>query len=350
MWKFTVRILVFSERLAPPPDEGIKKLALSLAAALRGLGHDVLTLTSGGADWPELGVANVRADRLLRSRALAERGVAFGPDWVLYVPTASLTLASGLRARMLKRHARGAPVILIATQGRRHNAGVRLAARFSGPDLCVVQSRHTAAQAQALGWRTAVLPPGVDLNAFQPVSPAEKRRLRRTYDLPEEATVVLHVGHLNRQRGVASLKSLAGLALPVLAASTTTTQDAVLAAELRAADVRLITRYVAQVSELYQAADVYLFTVPPNPNEPSSIDWPLSVLEAAASDLPILATRFGALPEVWSDRDGVVFYDDEAGLRAGLLRLRQHPAHTRPLAEPFSWENMARRILAEIPR
>ena len=27
-----MRLLVFSERLAPPPDEGIKKLALSLAA------------------------------------------------------------------------------------------------------------------------------------------------------------------------------------------------------------------------------------------------------------------------------------------------------------------------------
>jgi len=345
-----VRILVFSERLAPPPDEGIKKLALSLAAALRGLGHEVLTLTAGGTDWPELAVTNVRADRLLRSRVLVERCAAFGPEVVLYVPTASLTLASGLRARMLKRHARGAAVALIATQGRRHNSGVRLAARFIGPDLCVVQSRHTEAQALALGWRTAMLPPGVDLDAFLPVPPAEKRRLRRAYDLPEDATVVLHVGHLNRQRGVASLKSVAGPALPVLVASTTTAQDDVLADELRAAGVRLITRYVARVSELYQAADVYLFPVPPNPNAPSSIDWPLSVLEAAACDLPILATRFGALPEAWSDRDGVAFYDDEANLRAGLLRLCERPAPTRLLAESFSWENMARRILAEIPR
>jgi len=350
MWKSTVRILVFSERLAPPPDEGIKKLALSLAAALRGLGHDVLTVTTGGADWPEMAVMNFQADRLLRSAALAERSAAFGPDVVLYVPTASLTLASGLRARMLKRHARGAAVALIATQGRRHTPGVRLAARLIGPDLCVVQSRHTEAQARSLGWRTVLLPPGVDLVAFQPVPLEEKRRLRRAHDLPEEAMIVLHVGHLNRQRGVAGLKALAGLALPVLTASTTTAQDVVLAAELRAAGVHLITHYVSQVSELYQAADAYLFPVPPNPDAPSSIDWPLSVLEAAACDLPILATRFGALPEVWSDRAGVAFYDDEASLRAGLVHLREHPAHTRPLAEPFSWENMARRILAEIPR
>ena len=295
-------------------------------------------------------MANIQADRLLRSAALAEHGAAFGPDVVLYVPTASLTLASGLRARMLKRHARGAAVALIATQGRRHNLGVRLAARLIGPDLCVVQSRHTEAQARSLGWRTVLLPPGVDLDAFHPVPLEERRRLRRAYDLPEDATVVLHVGHLNRQRGVASLKNLAGLALPVLVASTTTAQDAGLADELRSAGVRLHTQYVPQVSAFYQAADIYLFPVPPNPNAPSSIDWPLSALEAAACDLPILATRFGALPEAWSDRAGVAFYDDEASLRGGMLHLCEHPAHTRPLAEPFSWENLARRILAEISR
>jgi hypothetical protein len=45
-----------------------------------------------------------------------------------------------------------------------------------------------------------------------------------------------------------------------------------------------------------------------------------------------------------------MFYDDETSLRAGLLSLRECPAHTRPLAEPFSWANAARRLLAEMPR
>ena len=350
MWKSTVRILVFSERLAPPPDEGIKKLALSLAAALRDLGHEVLTLTTGGSDWPEMAVVNVQADRLLRSSTLAQHGAAFRPEAVIYVPTASLTLASGLRAQMLKRYTRGAPVALIATQGRRHSAGVRLAGRLLKPDLCVVQARHTEAQARALGWRTVRLPPGVDLETFRPASSDEKRRLRGVYDLPEDGIIVLHVGHLNRQRGVTGLAGLADLAVPVLAVSTTTAQDAALADELRGAGVHLITQYVPRIHELYQAADVYLFPTPPNSSTPSSIDWPLSVLEAAACDLPVLTTRFGALPEAWGERDGVMFYDDETSLRAGLSSLRERPAHTRPLAEPFSWASAARRLLAEMPR
>ncbi len=343
-----MRILVFSERLAPPPDEGIKKLAVSLAAALRDLGHDVLTLTTGGADWPDGTVADVPADRLLRSPALARRIADFGPQAVLYVPTASLTLASGLRARVLRGHARGAPVALVATQGRRHSRLVRLAARLARPDLCVVQAQHTEAQAAALGWRTVRVPPGVDLTTFRPVTPDVRRGLRIRYGLPADACVVLHAGHLNRRRGVGDLAVLAGLATPVLAASTSTVHDPALAAELVAAGVHLITAYVPHIEELYGAADVYLFPTPPDPTGPSSIDLPLSVLEAAACNLPILTTRFGALPELWPDRPGVAFYDDPASLRAGLARLQAQPGATRPLAEAFSWQAAAKQMLAEL--
>ncbi len=345
-----MRILVFSERLAPPPDEGIKKLAVSLAAALRDLGHDVLTLTTGGANWPDGTVADVPADRLLRSPALARRIADFGPQAVLYVPTASLTLASGLRARVLAGHARGAPVALVATQGRRHARLVRLAARLVRPDLCVVQARHTGAQALALGWRTVRVMPGVDLTTFRPVTPAVRRSLRARYGLPTEADVcvVLHAGHLNRRRGVGDLAALAGLATPVLAASTSTPHDPTLAAELAAAGVHVITTFVPHIEELYGAADVYLFPTPPDPTEPSSIDLPLSVLEAAACNLPILARRFGALPELWPDRPGVAFYDDPESLRAGLARLRAQPGATRPLAEVFSWQAAAKQMLAEL--
>lgn len=345
-----MRVLVFGERLAPPPDEGIKKLTLSLAAALRDpLGHQVLTLTTGGIDWPEPAVVNVPADRLLRSAALADRIALFRPDAIFYVPTASLTLASGLRARMLKHHAHGAPVALIATQGRRHGRLTRLAARLVRPDLCVVQATATLAQARGLGWRVMRLSPGVDTETFRPAASATRRRLRDAHELPADAFILLHVGHLNRGRGVADLAALADLAYPVLAASTSTPQDAGLAAELTAAGVRLITHFVPDVAELYQAADVYLFPTPPASHAAGSIDVPLSVLEALACDLPLLATRFGALPELWPAEPGVLFYDDDAALRAGLARLRGVRPSTRALAEPFGWPAAAETILKSLP-
>ncbi|PKO24162.1 MAG: hypothetical protein CVU38_00300 [Chloroflexi bacterium HGW-Chloroflexi-1] len=344
-----MRVLVFSERLAPPPDEGIKNLALSLAAALRRKGHAVLALTTDGADWPEQQVTNQPAGRLLWSRPLAQRIARFRPQAVCYVPTASLTVASAIRSRVLKHHANGAPVALIATQGRRHSPFARWVGRLIRPDLCVVQSLTTEMQACALGWRVVRVLPGVDADAFHPVSPQQRAVLRAQHGIPADAWVVVHVGHLNRRRGVAALAALADLAYPVLVASTSTPQDAALADELRAAGVYLVTAYLPDVREAYQLADAYLFPTPPDPTEPGSIDLPLSVLEAAACNLPILATRFGALPDLWPDRPDVIFYDDVPGLRAGLMRLKAaHPA-TRDLALPFSWEAAGQRILDALP-
>lgn len=343
-----MRVLVFSERLAPPRDEGIKNLALHLADALRRAGHDVLALTSGGADWPEQQVIDLPANRLLWSQPLARHIAGFRPQAVLYVPTASLTLASAVRSRVLKRHAGGAPVGLIATQGRRHGGFARLVGHLVRPDLCVVQSSATATQAQALGWRTLRVLPSVDAAAFCPALLPQRAALRARYGIPADAWVVLHVGHLNRRRGVTDLAAAADLAHPVLVASTSTPQDGALADELRAAGVHLLTTYLPDVAEAYQFADVYLFPTPPDPTAPSSIDLPLSVLEAAACNLPILARRFGALPDLWPNRPDVVFYDDVAGLRAGLVRLREVQPATRDLVQRCGWEMSARRILSEL--
>jgi len=340
-----MRILIFAERLAPPPDEGIKKLALNLSAALSAANHKLLVLTTGGNDWPEKGVTDVPANRLLRSPDLANQIATFKPEAVIYVPTASLTLASGLRARMLKHYAGGAPTALIATQGRQHNAVIRLIARLVAPDLCVTQSRTTELQAQALHWPTVRVYPGVDAGVYRPVSAQEKLELRKRYGVPADAWVILHVGHLNPQRGIANLAAVADLAYPLLVTSTSTAQDQALADELRRAGVHLITRYLENIWELYQLADAYLFPVPPNPTGPSSIDLPLSVLEALACNLPLLTTRFGALPDVWPDQAGIAFYDDVAGLRAGLVHLRETRADTRHLATAFSWQSASQKIL-----
>lgn len=343
-----MRIVVFGERLAPPADEGIKKLTFSLAAALREAGHAVRMLTTGGTDWPEMTLVNFETDRLLCSRRLAAAIREFSPTAVIYVPTASLTLASGARAQMLKRHAGGAPVALVAAQGRRHNTAIRLAARLLAPDLCAVQSATTLAQAHGLGWRTVHLPPGVDLATFRPAQPAERRRLRAEYGLPDDRPVVLHTGHLNRSRGVMDLAALADIACPVLAASTSTTQDAKLAEELSAAGVRLFTDYLPRIEDLYRAADAYLFPVPVDPLAPSSIDLPLSVLEAAACDLPIITTRFGALPELCSGAAGVTFYDDRSGLHEAVSRVACAPGGTRRLAEKFGWAAAVATLLAAL--
>ncbi len=354
------RVCIFGERLKPPLDEGIKKLTLNLADVCRALGHEVRVLTTGAPDWPEMGVEAVQADKLLRSSQLAGAFAAWRPTAVVYVPTASLTLASGVRSRTLKRYA-GAPVALFATQGRRHRKPVQMAARFVAPDLCVAQSAATVEQARLLGWPAELLPPGVDLATFRPVSTDRKAILRRQFGLAEDEFVVLHVGHLNRGRGVADLLAVTDLARPVLACSTSTVQDMELAGELRTKGVSVFSDFIPKIADLYAAADAYLFPVPPDPEGPSSIDVPLSVLEAAACGLPVVTTRFGALPGLWPqvamegmNGGDLLYYDDIDGLRRAVVRLRDArtgsagPAGARHLVEPFGWEALARRLLQRL--
>ena len=103
--------------MAPPFDEGIKNLALAVIRELS-QDHEVLALTCLGQDMPEHGIRNVRAGRSLISAELARVVRGFDPDIVCYIPTASYTLASFLRAKVLSYYARRACVHMVALQPR----------------------------------------------------------------------------------------------------------------------------------------------------------------------------------------------------------------------------------------
>ena len=340
-----MKILVFSERIAPPADEGIKNFSLSLAEALRGLGHEVLLLTAQGRDWPERGVTNVSAGRLLRSSALKRIIRAARPDATVYVPTASLTLGSGIRSRMLKRYGKGKPVALAALQGRKHNALSRHLARLAAPDLCLTVSQATRRQATKLGWRTAGITPIVNSLVFASVSPEEKADLRKDYGISTEAFVVLHVGHTTASRGIHALASITDLSYPILLCSRGDSRSEAEMKSLKASGVHVISAYAKDIQVYYQMADVYLFPVTPSETAPGSIDFPLSVLEALSCNLPVVTTRFGALPEFWPNRPGVSFYKTIEELRAAVVRLRHWQGETKGLVNDFNGKKAAQKIL-----
>ena len=70
------------------------------------------------------------------------------------------------------------------------------------------------------------------------------------------------------------------------------------------------------IEEVYALSDCYVFPTPPM-NKINSIEIPLSVLEAMACNLSVITTKFGALPKVFEEGDGLIFVDDgEDGERA----------------------------------
>ena len=90
-------------------------------------------------------------------------------------------------------------------------------------------------------------------------------------------------------------------------------------------------------------ADCYLFPVF---HATSAIDAPLSVLEAMACNLPIVTTRFGALPGMFQSGNGFYYGDTEEEIvRMVKQAVEEQDCRTFEMVSPYSWDNAASTIL-----
>jgi len=306
-----MRVLFFTERLAPPLDEGIKNVAANLLRRLND-SHDTLALTMEGEDIPDLAVRNVpKLNRMLLDAGFCKEIRSFRPDRICYLPTASMTLFAFLRARLLKMYGRGAPVSMIALQPRQQGNFQRRLVSLIAPDRVIVQSRASAERLSYLGDRVHFVPAGVDTGRFVPADVQRRDALREKYGIDKNVRVLLHVGHINRNRNAQMLAALTELenTCVVLVGSSSTQQDEDLIDELKSAGVRVFSTYIPHIEELYQLSDLYIFPSSPatSPDQTPAIEVPLSVLEAMACDLPAVTTCFGGLPAMLEEGDGISY-------------------------------------------
>src|SRR5919197_2986042 len=351
MTRTRLRLCLLCEDLSLPIDEGIKKFVTSVSGPLAEMA-DLLVLAAGDAGPLPASVQAAPANRFLLGGTLWRTLRRFRPDVVVYVPVAAATRNSFVRCAILRRYAPGARLLMVSLQPRTYGPLARRLIRRLGPDLTLVQSLATCHSLTRLGCPAAVLPSGVDLRAFAPVSRQEKQALRARYGLPPEAYVVLHVGHLTRQRNVLLLNRVRSeLSCETVVVGSTSTPSGVdddVTAALRAGGTHVIGRYMERIAELYQLADCYLFPVHATGG---AIEAPLSVLEAMACDLPVVTTRFGFLRQAFSDGPEFTFADSDDGLLAAVSRLRETheqltPGQVRAQVQPFSWDAIARTLLA----
>jgi glycosyltransferase involved in cell wall biosynthesis len=336
-------VLLFSERLRAPYDEGIKNVAMHLTSALT-RDHDVLALTSGGRSDATYGLENVDTNRLLFSPRLAKMIRDFRPQAIVYVPTACGTVWSFLRGRILQLYGQGVPTALITLQPRYHTAwGKWLIGRLA-PDWVLAQSTRTAKAFGHLGCCTALLPPAVDPRRFRPARPVEKAALRHVYGVPTEATVVSHVGHLEGERNLSRLLALQSVEgyHSVVVASTSTKQDVRLKESLREAGATVIDTYVTNIEEIYLLSDVYLFLTE---EETAAIELPLSVLEAMACNVPVISTPFGGLPDFFAQGQGLIYWRGPGELHEVVETALSTKCATRAKVEERTWPAAAESVL-----
>lgn len=341
-----MRLCIVAENLFAPWDEGRKVFTYHLTKALS-RNNPVLTLSPRGDGTEDDHIESLKSNKLFLNYSLLRKLEDFSPQAILYVPSASATLMSFLRSETLKFCSRRAKVVMVALQPRQYSSVTRRLIGLLGLDLVLVQSESFRKRLLELGCNAELVPGGVDIERFHPVDRESKGQLRRKHGIDTRKFLVLHVGHINRNRGVGALKEIQnGKYQTLLIGRTSVRQDPALTEELKEGGVRILTRYIENMEEIYQLSDCYLLPVL---SETASIEIPLSVLEAMACNLPVVATRYGGLPNTFKEGNGFFFADrgKEMVEKIGDAR-RLKNVSTRALAEPFAWEKVSRVILKRI--
>jgi glycosyltransferase involved in cell wall biosynthesis len=210
----------------------------------------------------------------------------------------------------------------------------RMCARFA--DAYVAVSEETAASARAGRFvddrKLAVIRNGIDLSRFDPARPA-RREVRQELGIPEGAFVVGTVGRVVSDKHHALLVE-AMRPLCRAGAHLVIVGDGELLGGLRAEVAALPERDAFHLlgtrrdaPRLMAGLDVFCMS---SRNE----GLPLVILEAMASELPLVSTAVGGIPNVVSDGETglLVRSDDAAALTAALLRVRDDRALAARLA------------------
>lgn len=264
------------------PSEGMQVISKTLVDALRDADHEVFVVEPRRLAKSLLSIVRRRPDAIVFTHGPG-KGV--------------VSISWGLR-KMLR-----ARIIWIASR----------------PDLSAVPSwligRETAHSVMCNRRRPdleAVAHGAEFIEQFIGIDPARVRSNgESTSPWPElRATgrpVLLHVGHLKRNRGLdvlAEVKRCLGEQIEVVVqGGPALPTDAAVVKDLEASGVKVRRDFEPELARLYRAADLYVFPV--HESSAGAIELPLGVLEAVACQTPVLTTDFGVIKQALEGVPGV---------------------------------------------
>jgi len=207
-----------------------------------------------------------------------------------------------------------------------------------------------------------IIPNGVDLTRFSPVSQKKRSALRRRYGIAQDARVILSVGRLEKQKGIESLFSVFSLLVAserkavLILAYPKTTNPAALAYKkelVLLAGALGIKKYISwkegvkKIEELYRASDLVI-------SLSQQETFSLVLLEAIASGVPVLSAATGAastmLPRI--DKRLVVRFVSPVSVARRLQVILQWTEakqllvrrRMNVLARVYTWDRCAKKI------
>jgi UDP-glucose:(heptosyl)LPS alpha-1,3-glucosyltransferase len=195
-----------------------------------------------------------------------------------------------------------------------------------------------------------VIPNGVDTHRFRPDA-EKKAALRERYGIHATEMVLVLVGNLFQAKGLdcilEAMGSLKGVKLFIIREDVHLPSYRKLVQESGLGNRVIFTgKVIAGIEDYYTAFDIFLL-----PSE--SEGFPLPVLEAAASGLPLLTTRVGGLSEFLEDgNNGYFIHRDPEDIARLVRQLVNVPLlkksmgiAARKKAEEYSWDKVVQRTL-----
>ena len=250
--------------------------------------------------------------------------------------------------RVLTLYWRGSKTIMSAL----HPAGLSLRRKMLfrrsipmlKPDLILAASDEMEKMFTNFGCKTGFLPNGVDIDRFHPHSSQSRHQLREKYGIEPGKFVVLHVGHIKKDRNVQILSQLQDKDKQVLIVGSTYRGggDEKVQQELEESGCLIWKSYFPNIEEIYAMADCYVF---PSQGR-GCLLLPLSVMEAMACNMPVISTRFGGLPSIFQEGDGLFFADKVEDFPPLLDRIKAGDVkiNTRQKVLPYTWENVTKML------
>lgn len=338
------KILLISEIINYPFDEGAKGIVYHLIKELNKRG-DVHIFTKKGNNTNGLNVGKINLDKLFLNNELKLIFKSLSPEIILYIPEASYTFNSFIRAKILKLLSKRSKVFILGVQRRRFNCLSKMFLMLLKPECLLLFSRADKDYFKQVGFKVKVLPPAIDKEKFYEVEHNTRIMLRKRYNLPIDKIIVTHIGHIKESRNLTCFVNIQRIdnIQVVIVGSTSTHTDLKLKQFLEDQGIIVINNYLQEIQEIYQLSDVYVFPVL---EETGAIEMPLSVLEAMACNLPVITTRFGCLVEHFKEDAGVKYFNDTEEL-VGLVRnVNKNEVYNYEKVEHFSWERFTDAILA----
>lgn len=338
-------MIILSDCLTETVDEGCIKVAVSFAKRIKEQDPAVTVVTyerQSGLSDSHMKLNKMFLDRRLLMMIRREK------EEILYIPFASNTFASSVRTWILSWPSGKRVRVLFCL---RHSMGTfaKLFLKLSRAEIIALSRESYDYYRRETGNRVIYLKAGVDTDRFVPADSRKKEALRKKYGVIPGKKVVLHVGHLKKNRNIEALLKISEEYHVFLVLSSVTRESADL--ELREAlmakqHITVIDTYLPQIEELYQMADVYLFPVT---EKEGCIDVPLSVLEAASCNIPIVAARYGELAQ-FTEEPGFCFLSSfEAGiLNQAIGRMANYKdCRNREAVLSYDWSTSVRRLTGE---